>query len=217
MLRGLRLRWRLRGMHLEEPYRTIYPFTQVHPERQQNLARMSRIIEEEQIPGAVVECGVLDGGTAGLMSLLTAGSKRAVHLFDAWRGMPESTLEDGEEGKIWVGQIVGSPKRVARLMEKLGIDSNRVHYHVGWFHETFPHVDIPQIALLHVDCDFHDPVKLCLDRWYDHVVPGGFIQFDDYSAFQGCRIAVNQFLASHPELQLEQAGPSKLTYFLRKP
>ena len=217
IVRGVRRRWQLRRLALDEPYRTVYPYTVVAPSRQQSLVRLAAVIEAEGVPGAVVECGVLDGGTAGLMALKTAGSGRPVHLFDAWQGLPETTGKDGELSKEWVGEVVGSPRRVAKLMKALGIDPSRVRYHVGWFHETFPRADIPQIALLHVDCDFHDPVKLCLEAWYPKVAPGGFVQFDDYSEFVGCRKAVDTFLSAHPELRLETFGTMGAAYYLRKP
>jgi O-methyltransferase len=204
-------------MSLEEPYRTVYPYITASPTRQRNLVRLAETIEAEGIPGAVVECGVLDGGTAGLLAVTTAGSGRPVHLFDAWQGLPETTPEDGEGSKLWVGQAVGSPRRVAALMKELRIDPSRLRYHVGWFHETFPAADVPRVALLHVDCDFHDPVKLCLEHWYPRVSPGGFIQFDDYSAFVGCRKAVDAFVASHPETRLEVFGKFDEAYYLRKP
>lgn len=218
-LRGMRKRWQLRRLRLEEPYATVYPYTQASTARQKNLARLASLVEAESLPGAIVECGVLDGGTAGLMAHFTAGSGRVLHLFDAWRGLPHATAEDGPEGKKWERQVVGSPRRVAQLMDRLGIDPARVHYHVGWFHESFPSArsEVGPVALLHIDCDFHDPVKLCLDTWYDAVVPGGFIQFDDYSCFVGCRRAVDDFLATRPELRLEEFGSLGSAFFLRKP
>jgi O-methyltransferase len=218
VVRGLRKRWQQRRFRLEEPYATVYPYTQVSASRQKNLARLAGIVEAEALPGAVVECGVLDGGTAGLMAHFTAASGRAVHLFDAWKGLPRSTAEDSLESKKWEGQVVGSRRRVARLMARLGVDTARVRYHVGWFHETFPSAQakVGTVALLHIDCDFHDPVKLCLDTWFSAVVPGGFIQFDDYSSFVGCRRAVDDFLATHTELRLEEFASPDTAFYLRK-
>jgi hypothetical protein len=90
MLRGLRKRGQRVFMHLDEPYRSVFPFTQAHPVRQQNLVRLAKLIVEANIPGAVVECGVLDGGTAALVAWAShsADPARPVHLFDAWEGLP---------------------------------------------------------------------------------------------------------------------------------
>jgi O-methyltransferase len=218
ILRGVRKRWERRKLKLEEPFRTVYPFTQATLPRQRNLVRLGTIIEAERIPGAIVECGVLDGGTSALMAHATAMSGRDVHMFDSWQGLPETTSEDGQASKKWQGNVVGSPRRVARVMKQLNVDAKRLHFHVGWFEDTFPHANIPAIALLHIDCDFYEPTKLCLDTWYSKVVSGGFIQFDDYVAFVGFRTAVDEFLSQHLELRMENFGTGDgRACFLRKP
>src|SRR5690349_5967026 len=73
-LRGIRKRWERRELKLEEPYHSVYPFTQASLARQKNLVRLGELIERENIRGAVVECGVLDGGTSALMANATAAS-----------------------------------------------------------------------------------------------------------------------------------------------
>jgi O-methyltransferase len=162
---------------------------------------------------------VLDGGTAALVAHATRGSGRPVHLFDAWEGMPASTIEDGPDAKRWEGQIVGSPRRVNAVMREIKVDPARVHIHRGWFNDTFPHTrEIDPVAFVHVDCDFYDPTKLCLATWWPRLSRGGFMQFDDYESFAGCRKAVDEFLAAHPETKLELFGELKAkAYFLRKP
>lgn len=203
LLRGLRKRWQLRSMKIDEPFRTVFPYTVVSQAKQENLIRLSGFLEEQGIEGAVVECGVLDGGTAALMAYSTKQSFRPIHLFDAWEGLPESVEQDGEASKQWVGQVVGSPQRVTEIMSKLSISPERIHIHRGWFNDTFPTIRIEKIALLHIDCDFYEPTVLCLRRWYPYVSSGGYIQFDDYLCFKGCTKAVDEFLESHPGIQLQ--------------
>lgn len=217
-LRGLRKKWQLRSLEIDEPFRTVFPYTQVSPARQRNLIRLSTILEEQGIEGAVVECGVLDGGTAALMAYATEQSLRPVHLFDAWSGLPEAVEQDGEGSKKWVGQVVGSSKRVAEIMSKLSISPERINIHRGWFDNTFPTVTIEKIALLHIDCDFYKPTALCLSRWYPHLSPGGYIQFDDYQMFRGCTKAVDEFLECHPNIELQTFGQSGQgeAFFIKK-
>src|SRR4051812_41648757 len=64
ILRGLRKRVQLLSNRtaLLEPYRSVFPYTQAATVRQHNLVRLAETIERECIPGALVECGVLDGG-----------------------------------------------------------------------------------------------------------------------------------------------------------
>lgn len=155
-----------------------------------------------------MECGVLDGGTAALMAFGSRSSGRAVHLFDSWEGLPATTPEDGDAA-MWSGEDVGSPKRVLAVMKSLGIDRSRLHFHRGWFSETFPKADLGKIALLHADGDFYESVKITLETWFPRMSSGGYIQIDDYSAFIGCRTAVDDFLSRHAHLKLE----SKLENF----
>jgi O-methyltransferase len=213
-----RMQWR-RWRRLDEPFRTVFPYTQVNTTRQHNLLRLCELIEREQVPGAVVECGVLDGGAAALMAWGTRSSARPVHLFDAWEGLPATCAYDGASAAAWTGEVVGSLARVNAVMRKLDIDPPRIVIHRGWFDQTFPHADVPQIALLHVDADFYEPTKLCLARWYPHVSRGGFIEIDDYDSFAGCRRAVDEFLRNHPHLSLEFAGKYAIARacFIRKP
>jgi O-methyltransferase len=199
---------------LAEPYRSVFHYTQVHPIRQENLMRLAMQIEISGIPGAVVECGVLDGGTAALMAYGTARSGRDVHLFDSWEGLPAISEKDGDAAR-WAGDVVGSQRRVMSILNSLNIDAGRVKFHRGWFDETFPKANIDRIALLHIDADFYDSVRLTLATWEPHVSPGGYIQIDDYSAFIGCRRAVDEYLEIHPHLKLETF--EDIAFYVRKP
>ena len=198
-----------RPSDLAEPFHSVYAFTQAHPVRQQNIFRLAGIVDSLGIRGAIVECGVLDGGTAAIMAFGTQRSGRAIHLFDSWEGMPASTAEDGEGGKLWSNDIVGSPRRVAAIMKKLHIDPARIHYHKGWFSDTFSRACIEQVALLHVDGDFYESVKLTLEHWAPRVSSGGFIQIDDYQIFVGCTKAVDEFLLARPDFKLQFVSDEK--------
>ena len=81
---------------------------------------------------------------------------------------------------------------------------DRVRILPGWFAETFPSVSASQIALLNIDADWYESVKLCLEAFYDRVMPGGFISIDDYGHWPGCKKAVDEFFQTRqltPALQ----------------
>jgi hypothetical protein len=69
----------------------------------------------------------------------------------------------------------------------------------GWFDQTLPasRDRIGPIALLRIDGDWYASVRCCLDNLYDQVVDGGFVVLDDYYAWDGCTIAVHEFLGNH--------------------
>ena len=178
--------------------RLIRKHTMITPDRIASLTRLSQLIEDAQTPGDFLECGVYKGGSAALLARTATHSHlpRTLWLFDVFSGMPPATAVDGSEAPSWVGNLKSSAPRVERLLRRTGADLSRVRIVPGLFQQTFPSVRIPQIALLNVDADWYESVKLCLDTFYDSVVPGGFVSFDDYHAWPGCRLAVDEFFQS---------------------
>ena len=75
-----------------------------------------------------------------------------------------------------------------------GSNCESVHIIKGWFEETLPGTTVQTIALLHVDSDWYDSVRICLETFCDSVCPGGIIIVDDYGLWGGCRKALDEFL-----------------------
>jgi hypothetical protein len=118
---------------------------------------------------------------------------RTVWLFDSFQGMPATTIEDGEAALAHIGKEVGSLDKVQSVLNRVDANMQKVQIVNGWFQETFSQVNIPKIALLNIDADWYQSVKLCLETFYDLVVPGGFISIDDYGHWPGCKQAVDEF------------------------
>src|SRR6266404_2296528 len=180
--------------------KNVLPYTLAGPERISNLYRLARRIERERISGDVIECGVCNGGTAAVLARSASRSRmnRTVWLLDSFKGMPPVTEEDadgpaGDSAESHVGQEVGNPERVRQVLRKVGAKMDRVRFLPGWFQDTFPSVTATQIAILNIDADWYQSVKLCLETFYDRVVLGGFISVDDYGHWPGCRKAVDEF------------------------
>src|SRR3546814_16654874 len=69
------------------------------------------------------------------------------------------------------------------------VDGARINLVKGLFEETLPSLDIERIAFAHIDCDWYDPVRYCLDETSRRLAPGGIIVIDDYNDYDGCRVA----------------------------
>nr|WP_255372173.1 TylF/MycF/NovP-related O-methyltransferase [Demequina sp. NBRC 110053] len=86
-----------------------------------------------------------------------------------------------------------------------GVDprDGQVSLHRGLFDETWPMVadGVGPLALVHIDCDWHDPVAYCLEAVAPLVSPGGVIVVDDYLTYEGARTATDAFMAAHPEFE----------------
>ncbi len=164
-----------------------------------------------------MECGVCNGGTGAILAHFAGLSNpvRNTWLFDSFEGMPPTTGEDGETAKDYVGKDIGSIENVYSVLKKVNADMSTVRIIRGWFSATFPlHKDL-HIALLNIDADWYASVKLCLETFYDCVVPGGFISIDDYGHWPGCRQAVDEFFA-HKQLSIKLNAPDYTARWFRK-
>ena len=126
---------------------------------------------------------------------------RCFWFFDSWEGVPSPTALDvsttgisGEAGLFKGSEAIAE----GLLFGGFGASRLRTHLVKGWFNQTLPKTssEIGRIALLHVDCDYYEPVKFCLEVLYPLVSPGGAVVIDDYDDWQGCRLAVDEFLTS---------------------
>lgn len=163
------------------------------------LQRLAREIAHRQIDGHGVECGVYRGGSGAVIAdqLLRASPSCEMWLFDVFSGMPEPGPEDPKEAWSDVGRFVSSATIVRNTLQRANIPLDRVHIVVGRYEDSMSHIDKFPIKFLHLDCDWYASVKLCLETFYDWVVPGGAIVFDDYGYWSGCKKAVDEFIQAH--------------------
>lgn len=73
-------------------------------------------------------------------------------------------------------------------MYGIPVDGKRVTLIPGRFENTLPHWNVRKIACAHIDCDWFDPVTLCLETTLPLMSPGGFIILDDYKDNEGWRM-----------------------------
>jgi asparagine synthase (glutamine-hydrolysing) len=188
------------------------------------LERCARRVRRERVPGDFIEAGVALGGSAVVLAAAMDGDRRFGG-FDVFGMIPPPSAEDppevheryrtisegrsaGIRGDTYYGYVGDLYERVVATFERYGqpVDGDRVSLHRGLFEDTLH----PQrtVALAHVDCDWHDPVALCLERIWPALSPGGVMVFDDYNTYGGCATAVDAFLASQSAAQLVQTDPT---------
>jgi hypothetical protein len=184
----------------------MMPFSLVGAGGLEHTYEAVRDIQERRIPGDFVELGVARGGCAALMALAAkqTGEKRCFWLFDSYEGLPEPTKEDFEVGRtgshlrpLPKGSCLGTYQEVQRLLfGELHLERESINMVKGWFQDTVPptRAIIGPIALLRIDADWYESVKICLDELYDQVSAGGYVIVDDYGTCFGARKAVDEFL-----------------------
>jgi len=174
----------------------------------ENAFEITALVEKQIIEGALVECGVAEGGTAAMMALTNrelGTITRPKWFFDSYEGLPEPTADDYEGGKtgnfirpLPKGACLGTIEQVSDLMfNKLHLPVNEVHLVKGWFQETvLIHRDkIGPIAVLRLDGDWYESTKIPLENFFDQISLGGFVIIDDYATCFGSRRAVDEFRA----------------------
>jgi len=175
------------------------PYTMVSVARLLNLAELISRVDEAGTEGDIVECGVWRGGSAALMARThtdNCAARRDFWLFDSFEGLPPpDEYATKLTREIYVeGWCEASIAAVEEAFTVVGLTMEQVHVVPGWFDETLPNHQITKIALLHIDADFHDSVHCALTYLYPQVVPGGYVVFDDFGSFRGCKIAVLDFI-----------------------
>lgn len=184
----------------------VRPYSMVPEFALIDLARMVRSVVNEGVEGSIVECGTWRGGASFLMACLLrqSGDGRTVWLCDSFEGHRPPEVIDGKAALDYAADTespeyldncradIDDVRNTARL---LGLEAT-TQLLKGWFDQSLPanRERIGPIALLRIDCDWYASVRSVLDALYDQVSPGGYVIFDDYFSYDGCAVAVHEFL-----------------------
>lgn len=195
----------------------VAPYTQLGRERLLNNIWAVEHLIESKIEGDFVEVGVWKGGSVAsmLLALNRLGTQRTFHLYDTFSGMTSPLSVDLDlTGRLSLreGDNLAPLDECKRVISTVtGYDEKYLEYHVGDIMKCKKFPD--KIALLRLDTDFYDSTKHELEHMYPNVVKGGIVIIDDYGHFQGCRKAVDEFLAVHPEVRIEKIDYTGIWFF----
>lgn len=128
--------------------------------------------------------------------------ERALKEVESFANRDRSTISGAIAPLTGVYDHLGGPGNegeVFRLLtETLRYPASTTHICKGWFQDTVPKAEVEQIAILRLDGDWYESTKVCLDNLYHRVVSGGFVIIDDYGTYEGCKLAVDEFLDALP-------------------
>ncbi len=186
-------------------YQRVKPFTMIakYGRFEDNLLIAERQVRKQNLSGSYVECGVWRGGMSfAMMQILPRYGITDFHFFDSFQGLPQATDKDGEEvlsqqrnGELWFDDNNADHDQFLRDMERFKTPSVTTSVYPGWFEDTLG--DFPndgRIAVLRLDCDWYDSIRICFDTLWERVIPGGLVLIDDYYDWSGCSNAVHEFL-----------------------
>jgi hypothetical protein len=162
------------------------------------------------IPGDIVECGVWSGGSMLLAAhaLMHFGdTSRRVYLYDTFSGMPRPDAIDArwdgapalptwqhyqQNGRNWC--FGGTQDHVRNVVCSSGYPEDKFVFVPGRVEDTLPATRPEKISLLRLDTDFYSSTYHELVHLYPLLSTAGILIIDDYGAFQGARIATDQYI-----------------------
>lgn len=172
--------------------------------------------------GDIVECGVWRGGMAAALTEVL-GDGRTIHLFDSFEGLPPAKEVDGREALNWQSDTTSAgyfdnctadESFAITAMQKTGHTKYKLWK--GWFDETTPQYDGDKIAILRLDGDWYDSIKVCLDKLFPKVIEGGLVVLDDYYTWDGCTKAVHDYLSEIKSPSRIYQWRNQVAYIIKK-
>jgi asparagine synthase (glutamine-hydrolysing) len=199
--------------------------TYLSPAKLRSLEAVLRRVRHNGADGDYLEFGVALGGSA-IMIASSCPARRAFHGYDVFAMIPPPGPQDDERshqryeeissgrsrglgGELYYGYREDLYERVCGSFAAFGlpVDGARVCLHKGLFEDTLDPADSRPVAFAHIDCDWYEPVRYCLDALRDRLTPGASIVLDDYGDYGGCRKAVDLFIAETDGFRVRRLSP----------
>jgi hypothetical protein len=176
------------------------------------------------LPGHVVECGVYKGTSlirfATFREVLESSYSRKIIGFDAFGKFPDqpdsldSNFVERFEQAGGYGIPIDEMKRVLQHKSFANIElvAGDILLTVPRYVQEHPEL---KISLLHIDVDVYEPTVVSLNHFYDKVVKGGLIVFDDFGAVAGETRAIDEFFRGKDTV-INKLSISHIPAFVRK-
>ena len=184
--------------------------TYLSDRRLASLITTCRSIEARNLPGIFLEAGCALGGSAILLASIKRDG-RPLNVYDVFGMIPPPTKEDTQDvharyqtivqgqstgigGDRYYGYLDDLYDVVKKNLASFDIEceGQSVTLIKGLVQDTLV-LDHP-VAFAHIDVDWYEPVKTCLERVFPQLVVGGSIILDDYHDWGGCRKATDEYL-----------------------
>ena len=182
--------------------------------RMSHLTKCVKYINENNIEGDFVECGIWQGGNLILMQNLNDHFKlnRKIYGYDTFEGMTQPNQFDLDKYNKKASILLDNEKKIENLESQniwcySGLETVKKNFLKNTLNNDLILIkgdvcetlkitkNIPKnISLLRLDTDFYDSTKAELEILFPLVVKNGLIIIDDYGHWQGQKKAVDEFL-----------------------
>lgn len=171
--------------------------------RVEALAKAIHFVVDNNVPGDFVECGTWRGGLAALMLYYAKDTEdKRLYVYDTFEGMPEPGENDCGTSKRMYEENKGDWCRagldvVKSVLQQVDPSYSDYCYLIkGKVEDTLDLIAPQTIALARLDTDWYESTKKELEVLYPRVQPRGYVLIDDYSDWNGCRQAVDEYFSS---------------------
>jgi len=168
-------------------YNRIQDLTLVSPYRCYFIYQYAK--NAASLDGDFAQVGVYKGGSAQLIASVKPKNKK-FYLFDTFTGLPKHNpkIDSYQQGKFSDTSI--------DAVRKLFKDDSNVKIIPGLFPDTTGEVTDKKFSFVYVDVDLYKSNYAALEFFYNRVVPGGVIIFDDYGwkNCKGIQKSINDFI-----------------------
>lgn len=169
--------------------------------RLDHLHQCVETVLAEGVPGHFIETGVWRGGVIILMRavLMAHGvTDREVWAADSFAGVPAGRLDEDLASQLHeYPELAVSADEVRENLRLYGLLDGQVKFLEGLFGETLPYVADRRFALVRLDGDLYESTRDALENLYPVLSPRGYVIVDDYGSYDGCRKAVDEYIAAH--------------------
>ena len=164
----------------------------------------------KDVPGDLIEVGVMWGGSARLIRQAT---KKPFYLFDTFTGLPDIIDYRYDSITYSFGTMSVDLDEVQKYFKKY----NNVFIYPGIFPDkTGKFVKDKKFSFVHLDVDIYKSTKEALKFLYPKVSSGGSIVIHDYPAHRGVKKAVDEFMKSRGSFKEENGKDFMINEQLRQ-
>lgn len=152
-----------------------------------------------KVRGDIAEVGTYKGSSAKL--ICEARSKKTVHLFDTYDGLPDLCKFD-DATRFYKGQFMATFNNVKTYLGKY----SNIFFYKGIFPSTGASIKSNKFSFVHLDVDICSSTLNCLKFFYPRMNKGGVIISHDYINSVGVKKAFDIFFKDKPEPIIEPSG-----------
>ncbi len=179
--------------------------------------------QSRKLEGDIVELGVGPGRFLIYCAtwLKANRSDKRYYGYDTFSGFPSVNEKDKENlskerlKRVSPGNYAFSKARIEKLVRQFQLRNLKLIE--GDFTQTLKKIKPQKISFLYIDCDLYEGYKSGLEILYDHIVPGGFILFDEYdriNEWPGARRAVDEFFVD--KVEKPQRLPFSSSFYVKR-